>query len=164
MGFSAKLGVLAIVAAVGGGALFAADTISAAMTGEAAIKARKEAMKSISADWKVVNAFVKEGKGTAKDVAKKASEIAETMHKLSDMFPKGSGRPDVSDKETRALPAIWTDMAGFDKAQKVMIRETELLAKTAEGGDKDAIAKQVAQVGKLGCGGCHKAYRGAKAK
>lgn len=164
MGISAKLGVFAIVAAVAAGALFSADTISAAMMGEEAIKARKDAMKSISKDLKVIRAYVKDGKGSAQDVEEKAAAIAAIAKKLPSLFPKGSGRGDFSDKETRALPKIWSDWAGFEKASMTLETEAGKLAQVAGGGDKKMIGEQTGALGKMGCGGCHKAFRGAKAK
>lgn len=164
MGISAKLGVFTIVAAVAGTALFSTASINAAMMGEEAIKARKDAMKSISADLKVIRAYVKDGKGSTKDVEEKAAAIAAIAKKLPSLFPKGSGRGDFSDKETRALPKIWSDWAGFEKAAMVLETQAGKLAQVAEGGDKKMITDQTGELGKAGCGGCHKAYRGEKVK
>lgn len=164
MGTRARFVAVAACAAVAGLALLSSETIDAAMTGEAAIKARQAAMKSNSKDMKVIQAFVKDGKGTAADVAKSATEIATTSEKIPSLFPKGSGRGDFPDKTTRALPKIWQDMAGFEKATAVNVAEAKKLATVAKAGDKDAIAKQVAALSKNGCGGCHKTYRGEKAK
>jgi cytochrome c556 len=161
MGFSAKFGVVAIAAVAAGAALFSADSISAAMTGKAAIEARQDAMKSLGKDNKAVQGFVKDGKGSAADVEKAAMSMAAAAKKLPSLFPKGSGRGDFSDKETRADPKIWSDWAGFEKAAGVLAAESTKLAAVAKTGDKGAIAKQV---GKLGCGGCHDTYRGEKAK
>jgi cytochrome c556 len=164
MGISAKLGIVAIVAAVAGTAFFSADSIQAAMGGAEAIKARKAAMKSLSADMKVIRAFVKDGKGTAADVEKKAAAIAATAKQIPALFPKGTGRPDVSDKETRAVAKIWTDWPGFEAASTALVTEAGKLAEIAKAGDTKMIADQAGALGKVGCGGCHKPYRGAKAK
>jgi len=132
--------------------------------GADAIKQRKDLMKNVvGKNWKPIKAYAEKGKGSAADVAKHAAEIHAAAGKVTALFPKGTGRGDFSDKETRALPAIWKDWAGFEKAAKVLADETGKLAKVAQGGDKDAIAKQVAVAGKA-CGGCHKPFRGAKAK
>ena len=45
-----------------------------------------------------------------------------------------------------------------------LLDESAKLAKVADGGDKDAIVKQIGMTGKIGCGGCHKPFRGAKVK
>lgn len=157
--------ILAVAcAAVAGLALMSSETIHAALTGEAAIKARQDAMKSNSSDMKVIQAFVKDGKGSAADVAKSATAIAGISKKIPSLFPKGSGRGDFPDKATRALPAIWKDMAGFEKAAATTAAEAQKLATVAKAGDKDAIAKQVAVLNKDGCGACHTTYRGERVK
>lgn len=164
MGISAKLGVFTIVAAVAGTALFSAASINAAMMGEEAIKARKDAMKSMSKNLKAINAFVKDGKGSAKDAEEKAAAIAAIAKKIPSLFPKGSGRGDFSDKQTRATPKIWSDWAGFEKAAMVLETKASKLAQVAGGGDKKMIADQTGELGKGACGACHKTFRGAKAK
>ncbi len=164
MGTRGSVFVTASCAVVAMLALMSSETIHAAMSGEAAIKARQEAMKSNSNDMKAIQAFLKDGKGTAADVEKSATSIAATTKKLSGLFPKGSGRGDFPDKATRALPAIWKDSAGFEKAAATTVSEAEKLAAVAKAGDKDAIAKQVAVLNKEGCGGCHTTYRGERVK
>ena len=158
-----KMTVLATAIAVSGTILLGACA-SDANGGSAAIEQRRALMKSISKDFKPIKAFVKSGKGSAADVAKHAKAINASTGKVLALFPKGTGRGDFSDKETRALPAIWKDWAGFEKANKALADESAKLASIARGGDQKAIAKQVGVMGKLGCGGCHKPFRGAKAK
>jgi len=71
-------------------------------------------------------------------------------------FPKGTGAE--SGVETEALPAIWSDAAGFEKAVKdYEAATTELVAK-AEAGDADAFVAAFKGVGKT-CGGCHDTFR-----
>lgn len=163
MGFAGRIATVAAVAAVAGLVLASAGPIKAAMTGEAAIKARQAAMKDNGKNLKVIQGFVKNGKGTAADVAKHAAGIAATAKKLPGLFPKGSGRGAFSDKQTRALPVIWTDWKGFEKDAHGLRTAAEQLEKVAKAGDKDAIAKAAGGVLKA-CGGCHKAYRGPEVK
>lgn len=121
-------------------------------------------MKTISKNWKPIKAYAKKGSGTPADVIKHATVINASSKKINALFPKGSGRGDFSDKETRALPAIWKDWKGFEKATSALDQESAKLIKIAGSGDKSAIAKQVGAMGKKGCGGCHKPFRGAKVK
>ena len=164
MGISARIAVVAVAAAVAGAALLSSETISAAMMGKEAIKARQDAMKSMGGAMKAISAFVKDGKGTTAIVADKAAVIASTAKQLPGLFPKGSGRGDFSDKETRAEPKIWTDWAGFEKHADTLVVEAGKLAEVAKGGDKAQIAAQFGKVGKEACGGCHKTFRGEKVK
>ena len=158
-----KMTALTTVVALTGIFMLGMHTSDAA-DGKAAIEQRRALMKSISKDFKPIKAFVKSGKGSAADVAKYAKAINASTGKVLALFPKGTGRGDFSDKETRALPAIWKDWAGFEKANKALADESAKLASIAGGGDQKAIAKQVGVMGKLGCGGCHKPFRGAKVK
>jgi cytochrome c556 len=164
MGISARIGIMAVAAVVAGGVLLSSEAINAAMSAKEAIEARKQAMKDMSADNKAIKAFLTDGKGTTATVGDKASEIAATAKQIVALFPKGSGRGDFSDKETRALPKIWSDWTGYENAATVMVVEAGKLAEIAKTGDKGMIAEQFAKMGKEGCGGCHKVYRGAKAK
>ncbi len=105
--------------------------------GEDTIKMRVQHMKAgIAKPFGVAKAFVTKGTGTAADVA----------------------------KMTRALPKIWEDWAGFEASAKVLADEAAKLATVAATGDAAAIKAQFAMVGKNGCGGCHKVYRGDKVK
>jgi cytochrome c556 len=69
------------------------------------------------------------------------------------MFPKGSGLGD-----TKAKPVIWENWSKFESAVKAFVRESAKLAKVAESGDMEALAKQVRATGKT-CGGCHRNFR-----
>jgi len=144
--------------------LAASAAVVTAMTVKEAVKARGDAMGSMSADMKAINAFIKDGKGTSATVADKAAAIASTAKQIPGLFPKGSGRGDLSDKETRALPAIWSNRAGFEKAAQHLVDEAGKLAEVAKGGDKTQLAAQFGAIGKGACGACHKAFRGAKVK
>lgn len=140
-----------------------------ALTGQASaadmsiVEKRKDTMKKVVLkNFKVVKDFVKEGKGSAQDVAKAADALVAVAPKLPALFPKGTGRPDVDAKKTRALPKIWEDWAGFEAAAKILGAEAAKLSMVAAGGNKDAIAAQFGVTGKKGCGGCHKPFRGKK--
>jgi len=160
-----KMGLgMAVITALAVALLLPAGAPSAA-SGEDAIKQRRELMKNVvSKNWKPIKAYAKKGEGTPAAVAAHAEAINEAAGKITALFPKGTGRGDYSDKATRALPAIWKDWAGFEKASKALADETAKLAAVAKSGDKDAIVKQIGATGKLGCSGCHKPFRGAKAK
>lgn len=155
-------GILTVVALAG--LVILPACMSSAVGASDAIKERRALMKTISKNWKPIKAYAKKGKGTPADVVKHATTINASSKKINALFPKGSGRGDFSDKETRALPAIWKDWKGFEKASGVLDQESAKLIKIAGTGDQKAIAKQVGAMGKKGCGGCHKPFRGAKVK
>jgi cytochrome c556 len=69
-------------------------------------------------------------------------------------FPAGSGSGD-----TRALPAIWTDRAGFETANTNMVTQLRALQAAANSGDQAAFGATFQQTGAT-CGACHRPYRG----
>lgn len=69
------------------------------------------------------------------------------------MFPAGTNVA-----PTEALPALWSDRAGFEAAARDFAAATGALAKAAAANDKPAYAAALDQVGK-GCSGCHDKYR-----
>ncbi|MDP6390253.1 MAG: cytochrome c [Alphaproteobacteria bacterium] len=159
------LQTVAIAIALGVFAAGMAPIAPASAADMASIDKRLELMKKIVLkNFKTVKAFVKEGKGSASDVKMAGEALAAAAPKIPALFPKGTGRPDVDEKKTRALAKIWQDWAGFEAAAKSLGTEATKLAKVAAGGDKGAIGAQFGEMGKKGCGGCHKSFRGAKVK
>ena len=136
-----------------------------AMSGQEVIEKRRAFMKErILKPYLVAKKFAKEDQGSAGEVASAARALSQAAAQITKDYPKGTGRGDFDPKVTRALPKIWEDWNGFRNAAGVLGAEAAKLAAVADGGDKDAIAAQFGQTGKLGCGGCHKPFRGAKVK
>ncbi len=128
----------------------------------AVIKQRQDVMKEIVKHFKAIKVYAEGGNGSPDDVARRAARIAELAKRIPSLFPKGTGRPEVDPKLTRALPTIWQDWSGFEAASRALEREAGKLVKVAQGGDPFAIADQFVVTGKKGCGGCHKSFRGKK--
>lgn len=143
--FNGLTKILAIAAIAGTVGLAGCASSGGSSDGAAAIKERQALMQTILKHWKPIKANAKAG-GSAAMVAKHAKALNATS------------------KQMLALPAIWKDWAGFKKANQVFADETAKLASIAASGNQAAIAKQVGATGKNGCGGCHKPFRGAKAK
>ncbi|MFQ5764030.1 MAG: c-type cytochrome [Rhodospirillales bacterium] len=142
-----------------------ATAATAAAADMSVLDKRKDLMKNVVLkNFKVVKDFAKEGKGSAADVKKAADALAAAAAKIPPLFTKGTGRPDVDPRKTRAVARIWEDWAGFEAAAKVLGDEAAKLAGVAAGGDKRAIVAQFINTGKKGCGGCHKSFRGKKVK
>jgi cytochrome c556 len=157
----------AIAALVMGSVLMISQGTSPAVAadGKAVIEKRVKFMRTnILKPFLVIKGFVKDGKGTAADVAKAATALSAAAHGIAPGFPKGTARGDYDAKVTRALPSIWKDWEGFEKAAGVLAAESAKLAAVAAGGDAAAIAAQFGMTGKHGCGGCHKPFRGDKVK
>jgi cytochrome c556 len=93
-------------------------------------------------------------KGDVKKLDKPAAALARWMEQFTSLFPPGSDKGD----NTKALPAVWSDRAGFQKAADNFVVEAKKLAELAKAGDAEALAAQAKAVGKA-CGACHHDYR-----
>jgi cytochrome c556 len=89
-----------------------------------------------------------------KPLADGAGALAEWAGLLPSLFPPGTDKG----HDTKALPKIWTDTAGFQKAADNYATAAKSLEAAAKAGDKAAFAAAFKQTGKA-CGACHKAYR-----
>jgi cytochrome c556 len=79
--------------------------------------------------------------------------IAKWAHTMPGMFPAGSdGAP------THALPTVWSDRAGFEKAAGDYAAAADAMTAAAKAGDKDAFTAAFAKTG-AACDACHKVYR-----
>ena len=70
------------------------------------------------------------------------------------MFPPGSEQG----HNTKALPAIWTDRATFQKDAQNIVQQAAKLQKIAESGDQAAFGDQVKALGEA-CQTCHKQFK-----
>jgi len=120
---------------------------------------REEAMKQLGGHMKAIKAFATEGQGSAADVAMRAQEINDISMKIPSLFPAGTDMNGAADSKVKASAKIWQDWAGFEKAATVLGVESKKLAAVADGGDQAAIAVAFEEMGKEGCGGCHKVFR-----
>ena len=93
-------------------------------------------------------------KGDVKTLEKPADALARWMRQFPSQFPPGSD----TGHNTKALPAVWSDPAGFRKAADTLADAADKLAQLAKAGDADGVASQVKVVGDA-CGACHKTYR-----
>jgi cytochrome c556 len=82
-----------------------------------------------------------------------AGGIAKWARALPGLFPAGSGGA-----PSRALPTVWSDRAGFEKAAADYASAAGAMAAAAKAGDKDAFTAAFAQTTQT-CDACHKAYR-----
>lgn len=69
------------------------------------------------------------------------------------MFPEGTNIP-----PSMALPAVWSDRAGFNAAAQGFVMATTAVSQAVAANDKAAYAAALDQVGKA-CSACHDKYR-----
>jgi cytochrome c556 len=89
-----------------------------------------------------------------KAFASPAAGMARWMGQFPTTFPPGSDQG----HNTKALPAIWSDRAGFDQAAANFITAADKLSQLAKAEDTAGFAAQVKVVGSA-CGACHNKYR-----
>lgn len=141
-----------------------------AASGEEVIKARVNFMEEeMGREWKVLANFAKNGKGSLADVEKSANALTALAKKIPGHFPKDTGRGNFPDDATRALPEIWKDPNGFEKAVHHFADESANLARLAKAGDKEAVVNLIGTSGSyakslIGCNECHESFRGARVK
>jgi len=133
----------AVVLAVGGAAY--ADGIDALQTRQAGM----DLVGGTLAGVKLVvttNGDIKTLEGAGKGIKRWGAVIPS-------LFPAGSDKG-----ETKALPVVWSDSAGFQKAAMTLSAAGEKLESAAKAGDATLVAAAFKEVGEA-CGGCHKTYR-----
>lgn len=95
-----------------------------------------------------------EAKIDVKPLAARVDAMVKWGKRIPLVFPAGSdlGAP------TKALPAIWSDRAGFEKAAAHFVEAAEKLSVLAKAGDADGFNAQWKATGES-CGACHKSFR-----
>ncbi|MBX9944817.1 MAG: cytochrome c [Reyranella sp.] len=142
--------VLALIGALAAGGMVGGATIALAQAD--VIKQRQENRKQAGAAMRAIKGIV-DAKGPTSGAIPQAAKLKELELAFVNMFPAGSDKG-----ETKALPTIWTDRAGFVAASKAADAAYDKLAVAAGSGDQAALAAAFADVGKT-CGACHDKYR-----
>jgi cytochrome c556 len=143
--------IAAVIGALAAGALVGATTIAFAQAD--VVKQRQDNRKATGPAMKLIKDTI-DAKGDAKVVVTQAAKLKELEGAFDKMFPAGSD----TNKDSHALPTVWTDMPGFLAASKAADAAYDKLAVAAGSGDMVATAAAFGDVGKA-CGGCHTKYR-----
>lgn len=134
----------AAIMAVGmGGAAVAQDVIAQRREGLRGMARQMEAIKAVT-----------DARGDTRPLVERVDAMVTFYRGLPAMFPAGSGTGD-----TRALPTIWSDRAGFEQAATNMVTQLGALRSAAASGDVAATTAAFNQTG-AACGACHRPYRG----
>jgi cytochrome c556 len=135
-------------------------TIAYAQTVSDPIAVRKGIMQSNGASVGIINAMLQPGATYDAAAATAAlTTIAGNMVRFPALFPEGSqtgGTP-----PTRALPAIWANMADFSARAAKLSADAATAANAAADG-VESLRAAFANVSP-NCGGCHGTYRGPAA-
>ena len=117
------------------------------------IKYRKNVMESTAGHMGAIVDILKNDLPLQAHILDHARSIQQNSKMTLATFSKGTGLGN-----TKAKPAIWENWSKFESAVQDFERESAKLAKVAESGDMEALAKQVRATGKT-CGGCHRNFR-----
>ncbi len=128
------------------------QTMPALAQGDVII-ARQEGLKGVARQMESIKAVVDQ-RGDPRTTGATISEMMRFFEDFTARFPAGSGTG-----TTRALPAIWTDRAGFETANGNMVTQLRALQAAANAGDPAAFGAAFQQTGAT-CGACHRPYRG----
>jgi cytochrome c556 len=121
------------------------------------VAARQAAFNLTAATFGNLRSAVESG-ADVKPLTFAARGLAKWAHALPGMFPPGTNLP-----ESRALPAVWTDRAGFEAQATAFQAETRRLLDAAGTGDRAAFASAYTAVG-TACASCHTGYRAEGAR
>jgi cytochrome c556 len=117
------------------------------------IAMRQAAFALQNGDFAFIRSVVM-AKGDVKPLEVPAKAIGKWAVLIPTAFPKGTETGD----DTKALPEIWSDPAGFKKIAMTLNETAIKLATDAKAGDADAVAADTKLMGEQ-CGACHKTYR-----
>jgi cytochrome c556 len=141
-----RLAVIAAVVLVGAAGIASAQEPSV-------IELRQTAMDLTLGDFAGINAAVA-AKTDVKKLEAPATAIQRWARLIPAMFPKGS----ETGNNTKALPAIWSDNAGFVKDAAALQDAAGKLVTAAKAGDEAAVGPAIKAIGQA-CGACHHDYR-----
>jgi len=144
-----------ILGTVGLAALLSAGTLAGARAQMPMdpIETRQAGQDLLAGDFGGIQAVVAL-KGDVTKLENPAKAMARWIRQFPSQFPKGS----ETGHGTKALPAIWTDFAGFTKVAEDFAVASDKLAELAKAGDAAALPAQIKVVGDA-CGACHRTYR-----
>jgi len=126
------------------------------VSGLDAIAARQASLDMSSITFRSMGDAMKAGR-EAKSQGYAAASLAKWAKALPRMFPPGTGQGETS-AGSQALPAIWRDRAGFDRAAANYAAATARLAALAAANDTASCTTQLDEVNQA-CGSCHIRYK-----
>lgn len=117
------------------------------------IEMRQTGLDLLAGDYAGINAVIA-NKGDIKKLEGPAKAIQRWAALFPTLFPKGS----ETGHNTKALPEIWSDNAGFQKAAANLGEAAGKLVELAKAGDVEPMVAGAKAVGDA-CGACHRTYR-----
>ena len=143
---------LAVAAAIFGVAEAQTQTVQVPAVG--IIAARQAAYALMGADATDIKRALDAKVTDVKPFKANAEAIEKWASAVQVMFPPGTEQG----HDTKALPAVWSDRPGFEKAANTLKERAADLAKAADANDPAAFAAAFGEMGRA-CGACHRNYR-----
>lgn len=134
-------------------AIAALLSVGAALAQPDPVSTRKEGLRRMQTNLEAIGAVARAG-GDTRDTAPRAEEMVAFFQTLPTLFPPGS-----DGNGSRALPTVWSDRAGFERASANAVTAAEALRAAAGTGDAAATTASVQAMG-AACGACHRNHRG----
>ncbi len=131
----------------------AASGVATAQSGPNLIETRQVGFALLAGDFAGIRA-VAAAKGDVKTLENPAKAMGRFAAIIPSLFPQGT----AAGNNTKALPEVWSDAAGFQKASAALGEAAGMLAKAAAGGDAAGVDAAIKAVGDA-CGACHRTYR-----
>jgi cytochrome c556 len=147
------------ILALGGLVLFAGSEIASSLAQEAAsvVEKRQTTMKRMRGDLKTIREFG-EGNGNQERAVAAATDVAQTLRTVHDLFPPRTGMVDFPGQSS-AKPGIWTDWYMFLVAQKVAVAKADALLGGLKSGNKGRAPTGASDLWENGCQVCHRSFR-----
>lgn len=117
------------------------------------IRDRRDGLKAVGAHMEAMGAIA-QSRGDTRPAVERIDAIIAFFATFPDRFPANTQAGD-----TRALPVVFTDRAGFVTARDNLNAPLANLRRVAASGDAAAFGPALQTVGAT-CGACHRAYRG----
>ena len=144
---------LALAAAV---AAFGPDRAAVADRHGQVAAERSKLMKGMGGAMRTLKGFT-DGRNSAEEASLAAAAIAAAAVKIPDAFPPGTGMG--ANPESEAKDVIWEKWDEFEAASALLADKAAALETALASGDAGAAAAAFGDLGKNGCGGCHRPFR-----
>ncbi len=117
---------------------------------------RSKLMKGMGGAMRTLKGFV-EGRNSAEEASAAADVIAAAAPKIPDVFPPGTGMG--ADPKSESKDVIWEKWDEFTAASTLLGDKAAALKTALASGDASAAGAAFGDLGKNGCGGCHRQFR-----
>jgi cytochrome c556 len=144
--------LFALVVIAGSGFFVSASAATAGP--DELIAARQAEMKLHAALMGAMKRAVDEKIADVKPFKDAGDALAASGRALPGLFADGTDKG----HDTKALPGIWSDRAGFEKVAANFVEAAQNLSKAASSGDQAGFASAFQATGQA-CGACHRTYR-----